>query len=33
LYLARDALTQTWHDLYMDGVVRFETFLTPWTIF
>src|SRR5215212_5114467 len=28
-----DALTQTWHDLYIDGVVHFEAFLTPWTIF
>jgi hypothetical protein len=31
--LARDELTQTWHDLYIDGVVHFEAFLTPWTIF
>jgi hypothetical protein len=30
--LARDELTQTWHDLYIDGVVHFEAFLTPWTI-
>ena len=31
--LARDELSQTWHDLYIDGVVHFEAFLTPWTIF
>jgi hypothetical protein len=31
--LARDELTQTWHDLYINGVVHFEAFLTPWTIF
>ena len=31
--LARDELTQTWHDLYVDGVVHFEAYLTPWTIF
>jgi Fibronectin type III domain len=30
--LARDELSQTWHDLYIDGVVHFEAFLTPWTI-
>ena len=30
--LARDELTQTWHDLYIDGVVHFEAFLTPWTV-
>jgi hypothetical protein len=31
--LAQDELTQTWHDLYIDGVVHFEAFLTPWTVF
>jgi len=31
--LARDELTQTSHDLYIDGVVHFEAYLNPWTIF
>jgi hypothetical protein len=30
--LSQDELSQTWHDLYIDGVVHFEAFLTPWTI-
>ena len=31
--LARDELTQTWHDLYIDGVLHSEAFLSSWTIF
>ena len=31
--LARDELTQTWHDLYVDGVIQSAAFLSSWTTF
>ncbi len=31
--LARDELTQTWHDLYVDGVLASAAFLSSWTTF
>jgi len=31
--LARDELTQTWHDLYVDGVLQSAAFLSSWTVF
>ena len=31
--LAADALTQTWHTLFVDGVPVFEAFLSTWTVF
>ena len=31
--MARDELTQTWHDLYVDGVLASAAFLSSWTTF
>jgi hypothetical protein len=31
--LAVDALTQTWHTLFVDGAPVFEAFLSTWTVF